>query len=288
MDSLRDKVAVVTGAASGIGEAIAIRFAREGAKVVLADVEREALDRVSDALSAQGADNLALVTDVGKEEEVRALAEQTVDQFGAVDILCNNAGVFTGGLAWQSPHQDYEWLIDVNIWGVVHGIRVFVPIMLGQDSDAHIVNTASMAGLTNGPFTSIYYMTKHAVVGYSEAIYHDLTSIGSKIGISVLCPELINTRIGDARRNRPRDLPGFDFKSPERDAAEDSLRQLAADKGIDPSAMAERVVMGIRENRFYLLAEDGWRQSCETRLEDIRLARNPSLSIPAEMTGEDG
>ncbi len=285
MENLRDKIAVVTGAASGIGKAIATRFAREGMKVVLADVERGALTAVADELSAQGFDNLAVVTDVGQEEQVRALAEQTVDQFGAVDVLCNNAGVFTGGLAWQSPHQDYEWLMNVNVWGVIHGVRVFVPIMLGQASEAHIVNTASMAGLTNGPFTAVYSMTKHAVVGYSEALYHDLASSGAKIGVSVLCPELINTQIGDARRNRPRDLAGFDFNSPEREIAEGSLRQLAVEKGVDPSVMAERVVDGIRTNRFYLLAEDGWRKSCETRLEDIRLARNPTLSIPAEMGG---
>ncbi len=286
IDSFQDKVAVVTGAASGIGKAIAHRFAAEGAKVVLADVEKDALNAVADEISAKGCDNLAIVTDVGSEEQVRALAEQTLDQFGAVDILCNNAGVFTGGLAWQSPHQDYEWLMNVNVWGVIHGVRVFVPIMLGQESAAHIVNTASMAGLTNGPFTSVYSMTKHAVIGYSEALYHDLTTTGSKIGVSVLCPELINTQIGEARRNRPRDLAGFDFTSPERDIAEGSLRQLAVEKGIDPAVMAERVVNGIRDNRFYLLAEDGWRQSCETRLEDIRLARNPTLCIPAEMGGE--
>lgn len=285
MKELRDKVAVVTGAGSGIGRALAIRFANEGMKVVLADVERDALRAVCDEISAQGHDNLAVVTDVGKEDQVRALAEQTLDQFGAVDVLCNNAGVFAGGLAWQSPHQDYEWLLDVNVWGVVHGVRVFVPIMLGQDSEAHIVNTASMAGLTNGPFSSIYYMTKHAVIGYSEGLYHDLNAVGAKIGVSVLCPELINTKIADARRNRPRDLAGFDFSSPERDLAEGSLRQLAVEKGVDPSLMADRVVSGIRDNRFYLIAEDGWRRSCETRLEDIRLARNPTLSIPVEPGG---
>jgi len=278
-----DKVAVVTGAASGIGRALAQRFAQAGMKVVLADVEADALEAVSAQLAEQGFETLAIPTDVSREAEVRNLADRTLDQLGAVDILCNNAGVFTGGLAWQSPHQDYEWLIDVNVWGVVHGVRVFVPIMLGQDSEAHIVNTASMAGLTNGPFTAIYTMTKHAVVGYSEALYHDLTSSGAKIGVSVLCPELVDTRIADARRNRPKDLAGFDFSSPERDLAEGSLRTLASSKGVDPTVLADRALEAIRDNRFYVLSDDGWRRSCETRLEDIRLARNPTLAIPSEV-----
>ncbi len=287
MKDFRDKVAVVTGAASGIGNAMVQLFAEQGMKVVLADVEESALQRAADALSAQSFDNLAVVTDVSSEESVRNLAEHCIDQFGAVDILCNNAGVFTGGLAWQSPRQDYQWLIDVNIWGVIHGVRVFVPIMLGQNSAAHIVNTASMAGVTNGPFTAVYSMTKHAVVGYSEALYHDLTSSAAKIGVSVLCPELINTRIGDSRRNRPRDLAGFDFTSPEREVAEGSLRELSAQQGVDPRVIAERTLQAIRDDRFYVLSEDGWRQSCETRLEDVRLARNPTLAIPAALAPEE-
>ncbi len=283
MQDFKDKVAVVTGAASGIGRALAQRFAEAGMKVVLADVEVGALEAVSAELGAQGFETLAIPTDVSREAEVRNLADRTLDELGAVDILCNNAGVFTGGLAWQSPHQDYEWLIDVNVWGVVHGVRVFVPIMLGQGSEAHIVNTASMAGLTNGPFTAIYTMTKHAVVGYSEALYHDLTSSGANIGVSVLCPELVDTRIADARRNRPQDLAGFDFSSPERELAEESLRTLASSKGVDPTVLADRALEAIRDNRFYVLSDDGWRRSCETRLEDIRLARNPTLAIPSEV-----
>ena len=259
-------------------------FSAAGMKVVLADVESEPLQKAADELAAQGYDCLPIVTDVSREEQVRELANQTLDSFGAVDILCNNAGVFTGGLAWQSPRQDYQWLMDVNIWGVIHGVRVFVPIMLGQASEAHIVNTASMAGVTNGPLTAVYSMTKHAVVGYSEALYHDLTTTGAPIGVSVLCPELINTNIAEARRNRPADLPGFDFTSPERDIAEGSLRQLAAQQGIDPMIIAKRVLDAIGENRFYILSDDGWRRSCETRLEDIRLGRNPTLSIPADLT----
>ena len=214
-------------------------------------------------------------------------AERTVDQFGGVDILCNNAGVFTGGLAWQSPRQDYKWLIDVNIWGVVHGVRVFVPLMLGQGSEAHIVNTASMAGVTNGPYTAIYSMTKHAVVGYSEALYHDLSTSNTKIGVSVLCPELINTRIGDSRRNRPKGLAGFDFNSPERELAEGSLRDLAPTHGVAPDVIAERTLNAIRNNRFYIFSDDGWRHSCETRLEDVRLARNPTLDIPSNLEPQD-
>jgi len=282
MVDLRDKVAVVTGAASGIGRALASCFAREGMKVVLADIAAGDLEVVEGELAAQGTETLAVRTDVGKEADVRALAEQTLDRFGAVDVLCNNAGVFTGGLSWQSPRQDYQWLIDVNVWGVIHGVRVFVPIMLGQESEAHIVNTASMAGLTNGPYTAVYTMTKHAVVGYSEALYHDLVMTGAKIGVSVLCPELIQTRIADARRNRPADLAGAEFQSPERELVEQSLRRLSVEQGVDPLVIAERTLSAIRDNRFYILSDDGWRRSCEVRLEDVRLARNPTFSIATE------
>jgi len=163
---------------------------------------------------------------------------------------------------------------------VVHGVRVFVPRMLAHGEEAHIVNTASMAAVTNGPFSSIYYMTKHAVLGYTEALYHDLQMTQSNIGVSVLCPELIATRIADARRNRPGDLGGTDFCSPERDLVEGTLRDLAARRGIDPAVLAARVLAAIRERRFYILSEDGWRRSCEVRLEDVRLARNPTFSVP--------
>ena len=280
MKEFAGKVAVVTGAASGIGKALARRCGEEGMKVALADIEEEALARAREELATAGIDCIAVRTDVGREEDVSRLADATSEAFGAVHVLCSNAGVFTGGLAWESPREDYAWLIDVNLWGVVHGVRVFVPRMLAHGEEAHIVNTASMAAVTNGPFSSIYYMTKHAVLGYTEALYHDLQMAQSNIGVSVLCPELIATRIADARRNRPADLGGTDFRSPERDLVEGTLRDLAARRGVEPAVLAERVLAAIRERRFYILSDDAWRRSCEVRLEDVRLGRNPTLSIP--------
>lgn len=280
MKDFAGKVAVVTGAASGIGRGLALQFGKVGMKVVLADVEEAALAQVAEELSTVEVENIAVRTDVSREEEVSQLADAAIAAFGAVHILCNNAGVFTGGLAWESPREDYQWLIDVNIWGVVHGVRIFVPLMRAHGEAAHIVNTASMAAVTNGPFSSIYYMTKHAVLGYSEALYHDLGMAQTKIGVSVLCPELIATRIADARRNRPKGLSGCDFSSPERDLVEATLRELSANKGVEPALIAARVLQAIRDERFYILSEDGWRRSCETRLEDIRLARNPTFSVP--------
>ena len=282
MKDFSGRVAVVTGAASGIGRALVKRFAAAGMKVVLADVEEEPLQDAAQELTASGAEALAVRTDVARESEVRALADATLDAFGAVHIVCNNAGVITAGLAWESPHEDYEWLIDVNLWGVIHGVRVFTPIMLGQNTEGHIVNTASMAAVTSSPFASIYYMTKHAVLGYSESLYHDLASKEAKVGVSVLCPELINTNIGDAERNRPKGLAGFDFSSVERETVVGTLRELARSQGLAPTAIADRVLDAITKNQFYILSDDGdgWRRSCETRLEDIRLARNPTFDVP--------
>jgi NAD(P)-dependent dehydrogenase (short-subunit alcohol dehydrogenase family) len=281
MQELKGRVAVVTGAASGIGQALARRFAQEGMRVVLADVERDALARARDELLATGAEAIGVPTDVTQPDQVQALAEATLDAFGKVHVVCNNAGVFAGGLCWESPLSDYEWVFGVNVWGVLHGIRTFVPILLRQGEPAHVVNTVSMAGLTTAPLGSAYFMSKHAALALSECLYHELASQDASIGVSVLCPEVINTGIARSGRNRP---PHLKRESEDANAASDliegALREFTA-AGLDPSLMAERVVDGIRAGRFYLLSEEGgsWRESCNTRLEDIRLARNPTLSL---------
>ena len=282
MVELRDRVAVVTGAASGIGRAIAARLGGEGMRVVLADIEPEALQQTAQELEKDGVEALAVVTDVSRAESVQALAERTLEHFGAVHVVCNNAGVFTGGLSWEGPIEDWEWVLGVNLWGVVHGIRTFVPILLEQDVEGHVVNTASMAGVTSMPFSGIYVLSKHAVLALSETLHHELTQRGSKIGVSALCPEIVSTNIGEAERNRPEAMrPKAVWDSPEREVVRAALRaQLPV--GAPPERMAERVLRGIRENRFYLLAEEGdpWRSACETRLEDIRLGRNPTFVPP--------
>jgi NAD(P)-dependent dehydrogenase (short-subunit alcohol dehydrogenase family) len=285
MKELRDRVAVVTGAASGIGLALATRFGEEGMRVVLADVEGAALQEAAQRLEKAGALVLPVVTDVSRAEQVEALAEQALAAFGAVHVVCNNAGVMAAGLSWEAPLEDYQWVLGVNLWGVIHGIRSFVPRMLEGGQEGHVVNTASMAALTHMPFTGIYFMTKHAVLSLSETLYHELTLRGAPIGVSALCPEVIATRIDRSGRNRPErwKSAGPEPPSQERQMVESALSSGVAD-GVPPERIADRVVGAIREGRFYVLPDDdeGWRRSCETRLEDIRLGRNPTFAPPSE------
>jgi NAD(P)-dependent dehydrogenase (short-subunit alcohol dehydrogenase family) len=203
MKEFKDKVAVITGAASGIGRALAERCAHEGMKVVLADVDVDALATTVAALKATGAPVLAVVTDVSKAQDVDALAQRTLAAFGAVHLLCNNAGVWAGISAWDSSLADWEWVLGVNLWGVIHGIHTFVPLMLAQGTPGHIVNTASMAGLLTGRGPAVYRVSKHAVVALSEMLYHQLAHRGANVKVSVLCPGGVDTQIIDAARNRP-------------------------------------------------------------------------------------
>ena len=281
MNEFANKTAVITGGASGIGLAMGELFAAQGMKIVLADVEAGALDAAVARLREQGAECLGVVTDVSKADAVQALAERARTQFGAVHILCNNAGVFTGGLLWEESLADYHWLLDVNVWGVVHGIRSFVPMMIGQDCDCHIVNTASMAAVTAMPYSGIYHMSKHAVLALSESLYHELAFHAPKVKVSVLCPESVDTGIAAAERNRPaHDRGDGDIvESGARALVMDSLAQSVA-TGIHPRVMAQRVLEAIREERFYILSQDGWREAAHTRLDDIRAGRNPTFAPP--------
>jgi len=275
---LRGKVAIVTGAASGIGRALAERFAREKMKVVLADIEEPALVAATRALTARGAKALGVPTDVSSAADVERLAARARDAFGAVHVACNNAGVITGGTLWEAPLADYAWLLDVNVWGVVNGIRAFVPILLEQE-EGHLVNTASMAGLTSLPFSGIYHMTKHAVVALSECLYHELRVKGSRVGVSVVCPEGVATRIDEASRNRPAEQRGAGGLTPEGELVMKALAETVR-KGVTPEVIAERTLNAIREDRFYVLPDGVWRRMAETRCEDVRLGRNPTFSVP--------
>lgn len=293
MQDFEGRVAVVTGAASGIGRALALRFAGLRMRVVVADVEGDALERVRGELEASGAPVRAVHTDVSQADSVSELARQTLDAFGAVHVVCNNAGVFAGGPSWSQPVSDYEWVLGVNVWGVIHGIRTFVPLLLEQGQGGHVVNTASMAGLTHAPLSGAYTLSKHAVVALSETLFLELQGLElqgrqPRIGVSVLCPELIKTGIGRSQRNRPAHLKraSGEGDSPERDLVEGALASVVA-HGADPSVMAERVVQGIRDERFYLLPaeDDPWRKACAVRLEDIRLGRNPTFATPDQTEG---
>ena len=280
MEKLNGKVAVVTGAASGIGLALAKRLGTEGMRLVLADVEPAALAGAQRALAGAGVECLGVPTDVSRADAVAALAERTLDAFGTVHVVCNNAGVFAGGLSWEAPLSDYEWVLGVNTWGVIHGIKSFVPILLRQDEPGHVVNTASMAALTSGPLSAAYFMSKHAVLALSESLYLELRQRNAKVGVSVVCPELIATRIGDAERNRPLHLKrGDEPASAERDLVEGAIRSATRTQGIDPGLIAERTLAAIRADRFYVLAPEGnpWRDACHARLDAIRHERNPGM-----------
>ena len=280
MRELRGKVAVVTGAASGIGRALAKHLGAEGMRVVLADIEPAALAGIADELAAARVPNLAVRTDVTSQDSLHALAERSYETFGAAHVLCNNAGVFAGGLSWEAPLSDFEWVLGVNTFGVLHGIRAFVPRMLASGEPGHIVNTASMASFTYGPMSSAYFMSKHATLALSESLYLELKMKNAPIGVSVVCPELVATKIGESERNRPRHLKrGDEPASPERDAVENAIKLATSSQGVSPDAIAERAVDAIREERFYALAPEGehWRSMCNARMELIRTASNPKL-----------
>jgi short-subunit dehydrogenase len=278
MKEFEDKVAVVTGAASGIGRGMAERFAAEGMKVVLADIEQGALAQTEREMKGKGATVLAVPTDVSKAGDVEALAEKTIDAFGAVHVLCNNAGVGVGGVTWERTVADWEWVLGVNLWGVIHGIRVFVPIMLEQDTEGHIVNTASQAGLYSGAWLAIYSVTKHAVVTLSEALHHELTLSGAKVKVSVLCPATVNTGIADSGRNRPAELqndPAGETRSPQMEAMEQAFRQLLA-TGLTPEQVADHVFNAIRDEKFYIITHPETKDRVRIRMEDILQERNPT------------
>ena len=275
MKDFAGKVAVVTGAASGIGLAMAERFGRAGMNVVLADVDRAGLEEAARAVGATGAKTLTVPTDVSKGAAVEALARAAVDRFGAVHVVCNNAGVAVSGLCWMNTVADWEWVLGVNLWGVIHGVRVFTPILLEQGGDAHIVNTASLAGLTSGGGAAIYNVTKHAVVTLSETLYRDLAMVGSTVGVSVLCPAFVSTRIADAARTRPAELADTAPKPPGYEQMEQMGRHLIA-SGTPPSVIADRMFDAVRDGRFYVLPHPDWKDAIETRMQDILEERNPT------------
>ncbi|HEX6607659.1 MAG TPA: SDR family NAD(P)-dependent oxidoreductase [Chloroflexia bacterium] len=277
MKDFTGKVAVVTGAASGIGRALADRGAQEGMKVVLADIEQSALDRAAAEIAATGAAVLAVRTDVSKAEDVDALARKAVDTFGGVHLLFNNAGVGAGTTAWGSSLRDWEWVLGVNLWGVIHGLHSFVPLMLSQGGEGHIVNTASIAGLVSGPGLAAYKVSKHGVVSLSETLYAELQQAGAPIGVSVLCPFWVQTRIMDAERNRPAALqnaPADQDIPPEIAAGVAAMRQ-AVDQGIPPEQVAEAAFAAIRDGQFYVVVPAEAYPIAQARAADILYHRNP-------------
>ncbi len=268
LTDLTGRVAVVTGGASGIGRALAEGLAREGARIVLADVDQEGMAEVAGGIRAGGGQALAVVTDVSDLGSVQALAARAWEAFGAVHVLCNNAGVVVQGGLEAATHRDWQWVLGVNLWGVIHGLEAFVPRLIAQGPPAHIVNTASMAGLVASRGLGVYNTSKYAVVGLSETLAKDLQPHG--IGVSVLCPMGVATRIRAAERNRP---PALRNDTPR---AEHSLELMG--RTLDPRVVAEMTLTAIRENRLYVIPhEEGLpplRRRFE-RLEQAILDRKP-------------
>lgn len=277
MKDFEGKVAVVTGGASGIGLAMATRFAQEGMKVVLADIEEPALEAAVTKLRQQEHDVLGVATDVSKPEAIEHLAQRTLDAYGKVHILCNNAGI--GGAAvngiWEATLQDWRWSMNVNVWSVIYGVRAFVPIMIEQDEEAHVVNTASVAGLAQG--NRIYSVTKHAVVALSEALNDGLQIQDTRVRCSVLCPGLTNTNLPFAARNRPEDLRNFPGEGPTAAQLERSAnsKRMVEEQGLPPERTAEIVLQAIKDEQFYILTHDDYDDVIRERMENILARRNP-------------
>jgi NAD(P)-dependent dehydrogenase (short-subunit alcohol dehydrogenase family) len=281
MKDFQDKVAVITGAASGIGRALAGKSAQEGMRVVLADVEEDSLKQAEEELRDGGAEVLSVRTDVSQAADVERLAQQAFATYGAVHLLCNNAGVSAGTTVWESSLADWQWVLGVNLWGVIYGIHFFVPRMLAQDSEGHIVNTASAAGLISSARLGIYKVSKHGVVTLSETLDLELAARGAKLKASVLCPGFVNTRIMDAERNRPQALqnaPQEQQMSPEMSIMLNVGRQLVQ-AGMAPSQVADMVFDAIREERFYIFTHPTTKQLVQVRMEDILQERMPTDAI---------
>jgi len=268
------RVAVVTGAAGGIGLALAERFARSGMDVVLADVDEAALAAAAETVAAHGVQTLAVPTDVSSEAAVQALAAATVERFGAAHVVCNNAGVATMADAWTGPLSSWEWVIGVNLWGVVHGVRAFLPILAAQDA-GHIVNTASIAGLLPG-LTPSYDATKHAVVALTEDLYVTLAMSGLPVGVSVLCPGWVRTGIMDADRNWPDHLGERPPDAFGANVIGDHVRR-AIDEGTTPAEVADLVADSITGQRFWVFPHPDFVEVAERRWATIAEGQNPAL-----------
>jgi len=284
MDVFSGRVAVVTGAASGIGLAFAERFAAEGMKVVLADIEEAPLAAAEAAIKAKGGIAMAVRTNMLHEPEIKRLADTVFATWGKVHILCNNAGVGGGAGAdgiWNVPKEDWDWVLGVNFSGVLHGIRHFVPRMLAAGEPGHIVNTASVAGIVTsamGPYT----VSKHAVVALSERLYKDLKERNAKVSASVLCPGWVNTRILESARNRPEELMPNALAQPVLTPKIEMMRRAVGEllkNGLAPAEVAGLVLAAIRSDTFYIMpVQPNIEEAVALRLEDIRLRRNPTIA----------
>ena len=274
------KVVVVIGAASGIGLALANAFASAGCSVVLADVQQDALDAAVAEVAAHGVDVLAVVTDVSKVEQVEALAAATVERFGGVHVVCNNAGVSGAGDPWLGPIEGWDWVLGVNLWGVIHGVRAFLPHIV-MSGGGHIVNTASMAGLYPG-FAGPYDASKHAVVALTENLYSSMQAAQMPVGVSCLCPGWVKTGIAHSERNWPAEFGALPETTAGGEIGRNYVRR-AIDEGMQPAAVADLVVDAVGAGRFWVFPHPDWLDIAMERFHSIGEQRNPSP--PEEFPG---
>ncbi|MCG6875190.1 MAG: SDR family NAD(P)-dependent oxidoreductase [Betaproteobacteria bacterium] len=287
MRDFAGKVAVITGAAGGLGKSLARRFARAGMKLALADLDADVLAGVVTELDDAGAVAIGVRADVRKAVDVEALAARTLEKFGAVHVVCNNAGVAPLGAAWESTAADWEWVLGVNLWGAIHGVRVFTPIMLEQGGEGHIVNTASVAGLIAPPGMAAYNVSKHAVVALTESLHHDLVARGAKVRCSVVCPAYFPSGIAESERVRPTELaePGRSKTDAQR-ALEDNLRKAVMAGKLSADAVAARVFDAVRDERFYVLTHPRIKPAIEWRMRDILEERTPIDPMRGPQAGQ--
>ena len=274
MKELKGKVAAVTGAASGLGRAMALAFADEGMHIALGDVADSS--DVFAAVEAKGVSAVSMKLDVSSAQEVEAFARLIDKELGGAHVVCNNAGVSPLGAVWETSLGDWQWILGVNLWGVIHGVRSFVPRLMKRN-EGHVVNTASVAGIINPPGSGAYNVTKHAVVALSETLHHDLRERGSAVGVSVLCPAYVPTGIADSERNRPAGLEAT-VKSREMLAREQMLKKAVASGRLSADDVAKAVVQAVKEDRFYILTHPRIKGAIGARMEDIlqdRTPRNP-------------
>ncbi len=288
MKDLAGKVAVVTGAASGIGLEMCRTFAAQGMKIVMGDVEPSALEAAAASVAERGTEVLPVICDVALARSVDDLAQACLDRFGAAHLVCNNAGVASAGFAWEQPLAEWEWVIGVNLWGVVNGVRAFVPTLLGQ-GEGHIVNTASMAGLVPLPASAPYTVSKHAVVGLTESLFFEMKLSGKPIGVSVLCPGWVNTRIGEAGRNWPDRLgpnPAAEG-DPAASGGSPSLMKDILSQGMDPAAVAAMVLDAVVNDKFWILTHPEMGKAVLERYQRAVEGRNPEFVFGGLVPGFD-
>jgi NAD(P)-dependent dehydrogenase (short-subunit alcohol dehydrogenase family) len=282
ISDFKGKTAVLTGAGSGFGLECARIGAKLGMNLVLVDVQQDALDKAEAEITATGAQVMARRVDVSSANQMEALAEAVKARFGAPHFVFNNAGVGAGGLVWENSVKDWEWVLGVNVWGVVHGVRLFTPMMLEAAAkdpayQGHIVNTASMAGLLNAPNMGIYNVSKHAVVSLTESLYQDLSLVTDQISASVLTPFFVPTGITRSHRNRPQEMADSNAKPTKSQLIGQAMSDKAVGSGkVTAAEVAQKVFDAIAANQFYIYSHPKAIKSVQTRMEDVLLARNPT------------